>query len=197
MGCFGLGFFVYGLGGSLDSLFYADKLPTPTFGTPGLMWAALTLAILTLPVVIVSTEEGLRRVPKLLREGSRALGATKLEMLTKTVLPMAVPAMLTGLILAVARAAGEVAPIMLVGAVKYSPELPVSGAFPFIHLDQKFMHMGFHIFDLAFQSPNIESSLPLVYATSLLLIVIVAVLNLVAIIVRNRIRERFRALDVA
>jgi len=194
-GIFGLGFFIYFLGGNIDQLFYPEALPAPTFGTPGIMWASLTLAILTLPVVIVATEEGLSRVPKSIREGSLALGATKWETLWKTVLPMASPAMMTGLILAVARAAGEVAPLMLVGVVKLAPSLPLDGNFPFLHLDRKFMHLGFHIYDVGFQSPNVEAARPLVYATALLLIVVIIFLNLAAISIRNRLREKYKGLD--
>jgi phosphate transport system permease protein len=194
-GVFGLGFFVYFLGGNLDQLFYPEALPAPTFGTPGLMWASLTLALLTLPVVIVATEEGLARIPSSLREGSLALGATKAETLWRTVLPMSTPAMMTGLILAVARAAGEVAPLMLVGVVKLAPALPLDGNAPFLHLDRKFMHLGFHIYDVGFQSPNVEAARPLVYATALLLVVIIVALNLTAIAIRNRLRERYRELE--
>ncbi len=173
-GVFGLGFFVYVLGGSIDRLFFPEALPAPTFGTPGLFWASLTLAILAVPVVIVATEEGLARIPRAVREGSLALGATKAETLWKIVLPMASPAMMTGLILAVARAAGEVAPLMLVGVVKLAPSLPVDGNYPYVHLDQKIMHLGFHIYDVGFQSPNVEAARPLVYATALLLVVVIA-----------------------
>ena len=194
-GVFGLGFFVYFLGGNIDQLLFPEALPAPTFGTPGLMWASLTLALLTLPVVIVATEEGLARIPSSIREGSLALGATKVETLWRTVLPMASPAMMTGLILAVARAAGEVAPLMLVGVVKLAPSLPLDGNAPFLHLDRKFMHMGFHIYDVGFQSPNVEAARPLVYATALLLVVVIIVLNLAAIAVRNRLRERYRELE--
>lgn len=194
-GVFGLGFFVYVLGGNIDELFFPEALPAPTFGSPGILWASLTLAILTLPVVIVATEEGLSRVPRSIREGSLALGATKAETLWRTVLPMASPAMMTGLILAVARAAGEVAPLMLVGVVKLAPSLPVDGNFPFIHLERKFMHLGFHIYDVGFQSPNVEAARPLVYATSLLLVIIIVVLNLAAIALRNRLREKMRGLE--
>ncbi|MEP4484672.1 MAG: phosphate ABC transporter permease PstA [Halioglobus sp.] len=195
-GVFGLGFFVYFLGGELDQLFFPAALPNPTFGTPGLMWASLTLALLTLPVVIVATEEGLARIPKSVREGSLALGATRAETLWRVVLPMATPAMMTGLILAVARAAGEVAPLMLVGVVKLAPSLPLDGNYPFIHLDQKFMHLGFHIYDVGFQSPNVEAARPLVYATALLLVIIIALLNLAAVTLRNRLRERYKSLEV-
>jgi phosphate transport system permease protein len=194
-GVFGLGFFVYFLGGELDGLFFPEALPRPTFGTPGLLWASLTLALLTLPVVIVATEEGLSRIPRAVREGSLALGATRAETLWRVVLPMASPAMMTGLILAVARAAGEVAPLMLVGVVKLAPSLPVDGNYPFVHLDQKFMHLGFHIYDVGFQSPNVEAARPLVYATALLLVVIIALLNLAAVALRNRLRERYKALE--
>jgi phosphate transport system permease protein len=194
-GIFGLGFFVYILGGSIDDLFYDYKSPSPTFGTPGLLWASLTMALLTLPVVIVSTEEGLSRIPRSLREGGLALGATKAETIWRIVLPMATPAIMTGLILAIARAAGEVAPLMLVGVVKLAPELPVDTIAPFVHLDRKFMHLGFHIYDVGFQSPNVEASQPLVYATSLLLVIIIVGLNLGAISIRNRLREKYKALD--
>ncbi|MBK0091905.1 phosphate ABC transporter permease PstA [Erwinia sp. S59] len=191
-GVFGLGFFVWLIGGTIDQLFFSRSLPNPTYGTPGLLWAALTLALLTLPVVIVATEEGLSRIPDNLRQGSLALGATQAETLWRVVLPLAVPAMLTGLILAVARAAGETAPLMLVGVVKMAPELPVDAVFPYLHLDRKFMHLGFQIYDLAFQSPNIDADRPLVYATALLLVVIILSLNLLAMALRHRLRERYR-----
>ena len=194
-GVFGLGFFVYFLGGTIDSLFFEANAPAPVFGTPGLMWSSLTLALLTVPVVIVSTEEGLTRIPRSIREGSLALGATKAETLWRTVLPMATPAMMTGLILAVARAAGEVAPLMMVGVVKLAPALPVDGNFPFIHLDRKFMHMGFHIYDVGFQSPNVEAARPLVYATSFLLIILIISLNMTAIKIRNSLREKYNATE--
>lgn len=195
-GVFGLGFFVYFLGGNIDDLFFPEAKPAPTFGTPGLMWASLTLALLTVPVVIVATEEGLSRIPRAVREGSLALGATKFETLMKVVLPMASPAMMTGVILAIARAAGEVAPLMLVGVVKLAPSLPLDGNYPFIHLDQKFMHLGFHIFDVGFQSPNVEAARPLVYATALLLVAVIALLNMSAIAIRNHLREKYKALEM-
>jgi len=192
-GIFGLGFFVYAVGGSIDKLFYPEALPTPTYGTGGIFWAALTLALLTVPVVIVTTEEGLAAVPGALREGSLALGATKFETLWRVLIPSASPAILTGLILAMARAAGEVAPLMITGVVKLAPSLPLDGHFPYLHLERKFMHLGFHIYDVGFQSPNVEASLPMVYATTMLLILIVLVLNLTAILLRNRLRQRFAA----
>lgn len=194
-GVFGLGFFVYIVGGNIDSLFYPEAAPAPVFGTPGVLWSSLTLAIMTLPVVIVATEEGLSRIPRSIREGSLALGATKFETLWRTVIPMASPAIMTGLILAIARAAGEVAPLMLVGVVKLAPSLPLDGNAPFVHLDRKFMHLGFHIYDVGFQSPNVEAARPLVYATSLLLVIVIVVLNLAAIYFRNHLREKYRALE--
>ena len=194
-GVFGLGFFVYMVGGSLDQLFYPETLPSPTFGTPGVLWSAITLAILTLPVVIVSTEEGLARIPSAMRHGSLALGATKAETLWRIILPIASPAIMTGIILAIARAAGEVAPLMLVGVVKMAPNLPLDGNFPFLHLDRKFMHLGFHIYDVGFQSPNVEAARPLVYATALLLVSIIVVLNMTAVSIRNRLREKYRMLE--
>ncbi|MGL0925760.1 phosphate ABC transporter permease PstA [Vibrio vulnificus] len=193
-GVFGLGFFVYTIGSSIDNLFYAERLPAPTFGTPGLLWSALTLAVLTLPVVIVTTEEGLTRIPNSVRHGSLALGATQFETLWRVVLPMATPAIITGLILAIARAAGEVAPLMLVGVVKLASSLPVDGRFPYIHLERKFMHLGFHIYDVGFQTSNIEAARPLVYATSFLLVTVIVGLNLTAISIRNNLREKYRTL---
>ncbi|REL27875.1 phosphate ABC transporter permease PstA [Thalassotalea euphylliae] len=194
-GVFGLGFFVYMVGGNLDRLFYPETLPSPTFGTPGVLWSALTLAILTLPVVIVSTEEGLARIPSSMRHGSLALGATKAETLWRIILPIASPAIMTGIILAIARAAGEVAPLMLVGVVKMAPTLPLDGNFPFLHLERKFMHLGFHIYDVGFQSPNVEAARPLVYATALLLVTIIVGLNMTAVNIRNKLREKYRALE--
>lgn len=195
-GVFGLGFFIYFLGDEIDSLFFREAMPTPTFGTPGLLWASLTLALLTVPVVIVATEEGLSRIPRSVREGSLALGATKAETLWRIIIPMSSPAMMTGLILAVARAAGEVAPLMLVGVVKLAPSLPLDTNYPFLHLDQKFMHLGFHIYDVGFQSPNVEAARPLVYATALLLVMVIGALNLASVAIRNRLREKYKALEV-
>ena len=190
-GVFGLGFFIYAIGGTLDTLFYPERLPTPTFGTGGILWASLTLALLTVPVVIVSTEEGLAAVPREFREGSLALGATKLETMLKVVIPSALPGILTGLILAMARAAGEVAPLMLTGVVKLAPALPLDGSWPFFHFDRKFMHLGFHIYDVGFQSPNVEAAKPMVYITTLVLITVVILLNLTAIVLRNHLRKKY------
>jgi phosphate transport system permease protein len=192
-GVFGLGFFVYMLGGSIDRAFYSDSLPAPTFGTGGILWSALTLALLTVPVVIVATEEGLAAVPRAVREGSLALGASKWETTWRVVLPAASPGILTGVILAIARAAGEVAPLMLTGAVKTANELPLDGEFPFLHVERKFMHLGFHIYDVGFQSPNVEAGKPMVYMTTLLLVGIVVLLNIAAMWIRNRLRTRYRS----
>jgi phosphate transport system permease protein len=190
-GVFGLGFFVYTIGGTIDQIFYPEALPTPTFGTGGILWAALTLALLTVPVVIVATEEGLAAVPGIVRAGSLALGATKWETTWKVVLPAAAPGILTGVILAMARASGEVAPLMIVGMVKLAPTLPIDHHFPWIHLERKFMHLGFHIYDVGFQSPNVDAAKPLVFATTFLLVALVTTLNLAAVRLRNRLRARY------
>jgi phosphate transport system permease protein len=166
-------------------------LPTPTYGTGGILWASLTLALLTVPVVIVATEEGLAAIPRGMREASMALSATKLETTLRVVLPAVMPSVLTGLILAMARAAGEVAPLMITGVVKLAPTLPVDGAWPYLHLERKFMHLGFHIFDVGFQSPNVDAARPMVFATTLLLLLIVVLLNLFAIALRNRLRRMY------
>lgn len=192
-GVFGLGFFVYFLGGTIDQLFYPERLPTPTWGTGGILWASLTLSLLTLPVVIVSTEEALAAIPRSIREASLALGGTKWQTIWRVVLPSAAPGILTGMILAMARAAGEVAPLMITGVVKLAPNLPLDSYFPFFHLDRKFMHLGFHIYDVGFQSPNVEAALPMVYITTLLLIVIVVLLNLTAMIFRAKLRKKYQS----
>ncbi len=191
-GVFGLGFFVYVLGGSIDELLFSHKLPTATFGTGGILWASLTLALMTVPVVIVATEEALSAVPRGMREAALACGASKWQAIQRIVLPASAPGILTGLILAMARGAGEVAPLMLVGVVKLAPSLPLDGEFPFVHLDRKFMHLGFHIYDLAFQSPDSDAAKPMVFATTLLLIVLVIVLNLSAITIRNHLRKKYK-----
>lgn len=192
-GIFGLGFFVYFVGGGIDRLFYAKALPTPTFGTGGILWASLTLALMTVPVVIVATEEALAAVSRGVREGSLACGASKWQTIQHLVLPAAAPGIMTGLVLAMARGAGEVAPLMLVGVVALAPNLPLDGVFPFIHLERKFMHLGFHIYDLGFQSPDSEAAKPMVFATTLVLILLVVVLNLAAILVRNHLRRKYAA----
>lgn len=191
-GVFGFGFFCYVVGAGIDDLFFAERAPEPTFGTGGIMWAALTLALLTLPVVIVAAEEALSAVPNSMREGSFACGATKWQTIRRIVLPRAMPGILTGMILAVARGAGEVAPLMLVGASMMAPGLPIDNiAFPYVHPERSFMHLGYHIYHVGFHSQDSEAAKPLVYATTMLLIAIVVMLNLVAIWVRARLRTKF------
>jgi len=191
-GVFGLGFFVYFVGGAIDRAFFPESLPTPTFGTGGILWASLTLSLLSVPVVIVAAEEALSAVPRSMREASLATGATKFQTILRVVLPSAAPGILTGLILAMARGAGEVAPLMITGVVKLAPDMPIDGFFPYVHLERKFMHLGFHIYDVGFQSPNVEAAKPMVYATAVLLLVIVVLLNLTAIVVRNRLRKKYQ-----
>jgi phosphate transport system permease protein len=192
-GVFGLGFFCYMIGAGIDELLFASRLPNPTFGKGGVLWSALTLAMLTLPVVIVATEESLAAVPNSMREGSYACGASKWQTIKRIVLPRAMPGIMTGMILAMARGAGEVAPLMLVGAVKLAPELPVDGVFPYIHPERSFMHLGFHIYDLGFQSQNSEAAKPMVFTTTLLLITIVFLLNILAVRLRTRLRKKFES----
>lgn len=197
-GVFGLGFFVYVLGGNIDQLFFSDRLAVsnaPTFGTSGVLWASLTLALMTLPVVIVATEESLSTVSRGLREAALACGASKWQMVQRIILPRAMPGILTGIILAMARGAGEVAPLMITGVVKLAPDLPIDFEAPFVHLERKFMHLGFHIYDVAFQSPDSDAARPMVFATSLLLITLVVFMNLIAIYIRNRLRRRHRQLS--
>ena len=190
-GVFGLGFFAYILGGTIDQIFFPERLPNPTFGSGGLLWSSLTLAMLTVPVVIVSTEEALAAVPQSMREGSLACGASKWQTIKNIVLPKAMPGIMTGLILAMARGAGEVAPLMLVGVVKIAPSLPIDDFFPFLHLERSFMHLGFHIYDVGFQSRNSEAGKPMVFVTTLLLIALVAVMNATAIYIRNRLKRKY------
>jgi phosphate transport system permease protein len=190
-GVFGLGFFCYIIGGSIDQFFFSEKLPNPTYGKGGVVWASLTLALLTLPVVVVATEEALAAVPRSMREGSYACGASKWQTIRRIVLPRAMPGIMTGFILAMARGAGEVAPLMLVGAVKLAPDLPIDGVVPYVHPDRSFMHLGFHIYDVGFQSQNSEAAKPMVFTTTLLLITIIALLNITAVWLRTRLRRKF------
>ncbi|MEN3944135.1 ABC transporter permease subunit [Prosthecobacter sp. SYSU 5D2] len=173
--------------------FFSDSLPTPTFGTGGILWASLTLALMTLPVVIVATEEALVAVPRGVREAALACGASKWQTIQRIVLPSALPGVMTGVILAMARGAGEVAPLMITGVVKLAPSLPLDTSWPFIHAERKFMHLGFHIYDLGFQSPDSEGAKPMVFATTLLLILLVVALNLAAINIRARLRKKYQA----
>lgn len=193
-GAFGLGFFCYGLGGGIDELFFRASLVAdkqPTFGTGGLLWASLTLALLTLPVVIVATEEALSAVPNSMREGSYACGAGKWQTIRRIVLPRALPGIMTGLILAMARGAGEVAPLMLVGVKKLALDLPIDGTFPFVHPEREFMHLAYLIYDVGFQSPNSQAAKPMVFTITFLLVTIIALLNVAAIWIRSRLKRRF------
>lgn len=192
-GVFGLGFFCYLVGGGIDWVFFPDSYAAgvPVFKKGAVIWASLTLALLTLPVVIVATEEALVAVPRSLREGSYACGASKWQTIRRIVLPRAAPGILTGMILAMARGAGEVAPLMMVGLLKTAKALPIDGSWPFVHPSRSFMHLGYQIYDVGFQSQDSESAKPMVFTTTLLLIVLVAVLNLAAMWLRARLRRRF------
>lgn len=190
-GIFGLAFFVYAVGGGIDAVFFPERMPNPTFGTGGVLWASATLGLLTVPVVIVATEEALGSVPAEIRHGSLALGATQFQTLMRVILPMSSPRIMTGFILAMSRAAGEVAPLMITGVVKLAPSLPIDGNFPFVHLERKFMHLGFHIYDVGFQSPNVEAAKPMVFVTTLLLLGVVVLMTSASIYLRNRMKKRF------
>ncbi len=179
-GLFGLGFFIGFVGGGLDSIFYADQ--GPVWGQPAIIWAALTLALLTLPVVIVTTEEALRTIPVELKQASYALGGTKLQTIWRIIIPQAMPGILTGSILAVSRGAGEVAPIMFTGAAYYLSNLPTK-------LNDQFMEMGYHVYVMATQSPDIEATKPILYGTVLVLLMLTFALNFVAIMIRSRMRK--------
>lgn len=179
-GLFGLGFFIQFVGGGIDNLFFGGE---KYFGQPALVWAALTMAVLTLPVVIVATEEALRAVPREAREGSLALGATKFQTILNVVVPQAAPGILTGTILAISRGAGEVAPILFTGAAYYLPKLPND-------LWDQFMHLGYHTFVLSTQSPDVDKTKPLLYATVTVLLMLTFALNISAVIVRSRMRKR-------
>jgi len=185
-GLFGLGFFISFVGGSMDALFRPDA-PEPLWGKPAILWASLTLAVMTLPVVIVATEESLKAIPQGLREASLALGATKLQTIWQIVLPQALPGILTGGILSISRAAGEVAPILFTGAAYYMAGYPRS-------LTDQFMDLGYHVYILSTQSPNIDQTRPLLYATVLVLLMLTFALNIVAIFIRARMRKQMRAL---
>lgn len=182
-GLFGLGFFIHFVGGGIDDFFYEGKLH---FGKGNLLWAAATMSVLTLPVVIVATEEALRAVPKSFREGSMALGATKLETIWKIVLPQSASGIVTGGILALSRAAGEVAPIMITGAAFYMPSLPT-------HVNDQFMALGYHIYVLSTQSPDVERTKPLLYASVLALLILTFLLNSVAVGLRYHLRKKYRS----
>ena len=183
-GLFGLGFFINFIGKNMDRMLHH---PEAVWGQPALIWASLTLAVMTLPVVIVATEESLKAIPPGLREASLALGATKLETILKIVLPQALPGILTGGILAVSRAAGEVAPILFTGVAYYMASLPS-------HMTDQFMDLGYHVFVLSTQSPNIEQTRPILYATVMTLLILTFALNIIAILIRARVRKKMRAM---
>jgi phosphate transport system permease protein len=179
-GLFGLGFFVQFLGSGIDKVFFhGDKV----YGQPSLIWAALTMAVLTLPVVIVATEEALRAVPRELREASLALGATKFQTVIHVVVPQASAGILTGMILAVSRGAGEVAPILFTGAAYFLPHLPKG-------LSSQFMSPSYHVYVLATQSPDVDATKPILYSTVLVLVALTFILNIAAIVVRARVRRQ-------
>lgn len=184
-GLFGLGFFINFIGKNMDAIL---KSAGPTWNQPAVIWASLTLAVMTLPVVIVATEESLKAIPPGLREASLALGATKLETVIRIVLPQALPGIMTGGILAVSRAGGEVAPILFTGAAYYMSGLPKS-------LTNQFMDLGYHVYVLSTQSPNIDQTRPILYATVLVLLLLTFALNFVAILIRARVRKKLRALQ--
>jgi phosphate transport system permease protein len=183
-GLFGLGFFINFIGRNMDQLL---QNPGPVWGQPAVLWASLTLAVMTMPVVIVATEESLKAIPMGLREASLALGATKLETIIRIVLPQALPGIMTGGILAVSRAAGEVAPILFTGVAYYMASLPGK-------LSDQFMDLGYHVFVLSTQSPDIEKTRPILYATVLVLLILTFTLNFVAVLIRARVRKKLRAL---
>ena len=182
-GLFGLGFFISTIGSAIDRGLYDGRL---VYGKPSLIWASLTLAILTLPVVVVATEEALRAVPRELRDASLALGATKLQTVTRVVMPEALGGVLTGSILAISRGAGEVAPIMFTGAAYFLPFLPS-------HLNDQFMNLSYHVYVLATQSPDVDRTKPLLYGTVLVLLLLTFLLNLIAVLIRAKTRARLRA----
>jgi len=194
-GAFGLVFFCYWIGKPIDRIFFAEETAAnvATFGKGGLLWASLTMALLTLPVVIVATEEALAAVPNSMREGSYACGAGKWQTIRRIVLPRALPGIMTGLILAMARGAGEVAPLMLVGVMQTAPELPVDTVPPYVHLERGFMHLSYHIYSVGFSSQNTDAAKPLVMTATLLLIIIITTLNIVAVWLRNQLRRRYQS----
>jgi phosphate transport system permease protein len=182
-GLFGLGFFVATVGRGVDAIAFGGE---SVYGKPCILWAALTLALLTLPVVVVATEEALRAVPRELRDASLALGATRLETIVRIVLPEALGGILTGAILAVSRGAGEVAPILFTGAAYFLPYLPT-------HLDDQFMNLGYHVYVLATQSPDVDRTKPMLYGTVLVLLGLTFLLNLLAVAIRARVRRQAKA----
>jgi phosphate transport system permease protein len=178
-GLFGLGFFIHGIGQALDQGLYGGRL---LFGQPSIVWASMTMAVLTLPVVIITVEETMRAVPREYREASLALGATRLQTLLRVVLPQSWSGIMTGAILAVSRGAGEVAPVLFTGAAYFLPRLPT-------HPNDQFMQLGYHIYVLATQSPDVEATKPLLYSTVLVLLLLTFLLNVTAMVIRKRMRQ--------
>lgn len=179
-GLFGLGFFIQFIGKGMDNTFNNGQLH---WAQPNILWASLTMALLTLPVIIVSVEEALKTVPRELREASLALGATKWQTIKKVVLPGSVSGIMTGTILAISRGAGEVAPILFTGAAYYLATLPKS-------VSDQFMNLGYHIYIMSTQSSDVEKTTPIQFATTLVLLMLTVSLNVVAVIIRSRIRRR-------
>ncbi|MFA6923434.1 MAG: phosphate ABC transporter permease PstA [Bacteroidales bacterium] len=179
-GLFGLGFFIKFVGGNIDNIFLGGTLK---WAQPNILWASLTMALLTLPVVIVSVEEAMRAVPKEMREASLALGATKWQTIIKVVIPGSISGIMTGTILAVSRGAGEVAPILFTGAAYYLASLPTS-------LSDQFMNLGYHIYIMSTQSTNVDATMPIQYATTMVLLLLTFTLNFTAVIIRARIRRK-------
>lgn len=179
-GLFGLGFFIQFVGSGADTVFNGGQL---RWGQPNLLWASLTMSLLTLPVIIVSVEEALKTIPRELREASLALGATKWQTIKKVVFPGSISGIMTGTILAVSRGAGEVAPILFTGAAYYLATLPGS-------LSDQFMNLGYHIYIMSTQSSDVEKTMPIQFATTLVLLLLTLSLNLVAVVIRSRIRRK-------
>jgi len=182
-GLFGLGFFIKFVGGEMDSIFLGGEL---RWAQPNILWASLTMSLLTLPVVIVSVEEAIRTVPRELREASLALGATKWQTIKNIVIPGSISGIMTGTILAISRGAGEVAPILFTGAAYYLATLPTA-------LSDQFMNLGYHIYIMSTQSADVDGTMPIQYATTLVLLLLTFLLNFIAIIIRARIRRRIKA----
>ncbi|MBN1415233.1 MAG: phosphate ABC transporter permease PstA [Bacteroidales bacterium] len=179
-GLFGLGFFIKFVGLNIDNVFYGGEL---RWGQPNLLWASLTMALLTLPVVIVAVEEAIRTIPRDMREASMALGATQWQTIKNVVLPGSMTGIMTGTILAISRGAGEVAPILFTGAAYYVAELPKS-------LNEQFMSLGYHIYIMSTQSTNVDETLPIQFATTMVLLLLTFSLSLIAVILRYRIRKK-------
>jgi phosphate transport system permease protein len=179
-GLFGLGFFIKFIGFHLDNIFYSGQLH---WGQPNILWASLTMALLTMPIVIVAVEESIRTVPREMREASLALGATKWQTIKKVVIPGSLTGILTGTILAISRGAGEVAPLLFTGAAYYLADIPHK-------MSEQFMSLGYHIYIMSTQSTNVDQTLPIQFATTLVLLLLTFSLSLIAVFLRYRIRKK-------